>query len=97
MFSGPLEKTVISIGSGVVVGLADAVGFYYTARMFLVNATSRKRTIAAVFEALRLVILIAAVLLMYGQLHLSMVWLLAGALFVSLGGKFFFIFKRMKQ
>jgi hypothetical protein len=96
MFSGPLEKTIISLGAGLLIGIADAVGFFYTAQMFVKNATSGKRTVAGVLEAARLLVLCGVVLFLYNLHSFSILWLLGMTLIVSLGGKFFFIFKRLK-
>jgi hypothetical protein len=96
MFSGLFENTAISLGAGIAVGLADSVGFFYTAQMFLFNATTKKRIIAAILEAARLFFLFAVIILLYRYKTVSIILLLASAIFVSLGGKLFFIFKRLK-
>jgi hypothetical protein len=96
MFSGLLEKTAISIGTGAIVGLADAVGFYYSAKMFISNKPGNSRIFAAILEAGRLLLLIALILTLNSQKCFSIFILIGIAFLISLGGKFFFIFKRMK-
>ncbi len=96
MFSGHLARSAISLGAGAAVGFADAVGFYYTAHLFLVRATSSKRTLAGILEAARLIGLIAVVAFLYTAFSMAIFWLLTPAILLSLGGKFFFIFKRLR-
>lgn len=96
MFSGHLGNTVLSIGIGTAIGLADAAGFFYTARLFIVNATPVKRAIAGIAEGARLILFVAVVLFLWHIKIVPLVWLLCCALAVSLGGKFLFIFKGLK-
>jgi len=92
-----LGKTEISLCAGLLIGLADSVGFFYTVRMFVVNTTSQKRVVAGFLEAARMILLCALVVFLNSQKSFSIIWLLAAALLLSLGGKFFFIFKRLKK
>jgi hypothetical protein len=96
MFSGPLERTALSVGIGVVVGLTDAAGFFYTARFFLASTTSGKRVIAGFAEAARMILLIAVVLLLWHLKFVPVLWLLCSALVASLAGKLFLISKRLR-
>lgn len=84
---------VLSLGLGVVIGLADAAGFFFTARLFVVNATPAKRLIAGITEGARLVLFVALVLLLWHMRIVPIVWLLCAALMVSLAGKLLFIVK----
>jgi hypothetical protein len=96
MFSGPLGKAAISVGAGIAVGLIDAAGFFYTAKLFINNTVAHARAIAAAAEASRLILLIAFVVLLWHAKFISVLWLLGSALLLSLAGKFLFIFKGLK-
>jgi hypothetical protein len=96
MFSEHFGNTVLSVGIGAVIGLADAAGFFYTARLFIVNATSTKRAIAGIAEGVRLVLFVALVLFLWHMKIVPILWLLCCAIAVSLAGKLLFIFKGLK-
>lgn len=96
MFSGHFGNTVLSVAIGASIGLADAAGFFYTARLFIVNATGAKRAVAGIAEGARLVLFVALVLLLWRTKTVPVLWLLCSAIAVSLAGKFLFIVKGLK-
>jgi hypothetical protein len=96
MFLGHLERTVLSVGIGAVVGLADAAGFFYTARLFVVNSTPHKRMLAGIAEAGRMILLVALVMFLWHLHFVPMLWLLGGAIVVSVAGKLLLISKRLR-
>jgi hypothetical protein len=96
MFSGHFGNTVLSVAIGAAIGLADAAGFFYTARLFTVNATSVKRAIAGIAEGARLVLFVAVVLFLWHIKIAPLLWILCSAIAVSLAGKFLFIVKGLK-
>jgi hypothetical protein len=96
MFSGHFGNTVLSLGIGVVVGLADAAGFFFTARLFIVNATPGKRVIAGIAEGARLLLFVGLVLFLWHLKIVPVLWLLCSAIVVSLAGKLLFIVKGLK-
>ncbi len=96
MFLGPLARTALSVGIGALVGLTDAAGFLYTARLFLANATSGKRAAAGLAEAGRIILLIAVVLFLWHLKFVPILWLVGSALVVSLAGKLILITKGLK-
>jgi hypothetical protein len=87
---------VLSVGIGAIVGLADAAGFFYTARLFVVKSTPHKRMLAGIAEAGRMILLIAVVLFLWHLHFVPMLWLLGGAIVVSVAGKLLFISKRLR-
>ncbi|HUI93098.1 MAG TPA: hypothetical protein VLX68_12695 [Chitinivibrionales bacterium] len=96
MFSGHFGNTVLSVAIGCAIGLADATGFFYTARLFVVNATSVKRAIAGIAEGARLVLFVTVVLFLWHVKIVPLPWLLCSAILVSIVGKIFFIVKGLK-
>jgi len=93
MYSGLLEKTALSAGLGIAFGAIDAVGFFYTAKVFFTNSSGKKKTLAGACELLRLIVLIAFIIFLCSRIHVSFIPLAITAIFVSLGGKMVFIFK----
>jgi|WetSurMetagenome_2_1015567.scaffolds.fasta_scaffold00055_31 hypothetical protein len=81
---------------GAIIGLADAAGFFYTVRLFTVNATPAKRAISGIAEAARLALFIALVLFLWHLKIVPILWLLCSAIAVSLAGKVLFIFTGLK-
>jgi hypothetical protein len=84
------------MGIGAAIGLADAAGFFYTARLFTVNATSARRAVAGIAEGARLILFVALVLFLWHMKIVPIIWLLCCAIVVSLVGKFLFIFKGLR-
>ena len=97
MFSGHLGNTVLSIGAGAVIGLADATGFFYTVRLFIADAASVKRVVAGIAEGARLVLIVAIVLFLWHLKVVPVLWLVCSALAVSLVGKILFIVKGLTR
>jgi hypothetical protein len=97
MFSGHFGNTVLSVALGAAIGLADAAGFFYTARLFIVNATPIRRVVAGIAEAARLVLFVAVVLFLWHIKIAPILWIICSAIAVSLVGKFLFIFKGLKR
>jgi hypothetical protein len=87
---------ILSLAAGIGIGIIDAVGFYYTAAIFLHGSAPNKKAIAGGLELLRLLVLIAAIVVLNMQKGISIVPLLIAALFISLGGKMVLIFKRLR-
>lgn len=96
MFSGHFGNTVLSVGMGAAIGLADAAGFFYTARLFIINATPAKRAVAGIAEGARLILFVALVLLLWRTRIVPVLWLVCSAIAVSLAGKILFIVKGLK-
>ena len=97
MYSGLLIKISISAGIGLIAGAIDAVGFYYTARLFFANATTSKRILAGFLEIFRLIVLVALIIFLCARGNISFIPLAFTALLLSLGGKMVFIFKGLKR
>jgi hypothetical protein len=97
MFSGPLEKTILSAAAGIVIGLADAACFYYTVKFFLVNASGRKKTLAGFFEFFRFIVFIALIIFLCSHRIIFIIPFFLSAVILSLGGKMLFIFKGLKK
>ena len=81
---------------GAVVGLADAAGFFYTARLFSINATSARRLVAGIAEGARLIFIIGLVMFVWHLRIVPILWLLCSAIAVSIIGKLLFIVKGLK-
>jgi hypothetical protein len=81
---------------GAVIGLADAAGFFFTAKLFIGNATSAKRAIAGIAEGARLILFVALVLFLWHLRIVPVLWLLCSAIVVSLSGKLLFIVKGLR-
>jgi hypothetical protein len=87
---------ILSLAAGISIGIIDAVGFYYTASLFLHGSSPNSKAIAGGLELLRLVLLIALVVVLNLQKGISIIPLLITALVLSLGGKMALIFKRLR-
>jgi hypothetical protein len=97
MFSGPLEGIILSVAIGTAIGLADAIGFFYTVKFFLAASTGRKKTIIGFFEFFRLIILVALIIFLSSHKIILLVPLFLPAFFLSMGGKMLFIFKGLRK
>ncbi len=97
IFSGLLGKTGFSLAVGILVGLADAAGFFYTAKLFFSGSTGTKKAIAGFFEFFRLIIIVAFIIFLSSKTSLSMLPFLFTALFLSMTGKLLFILKGLKK
>ncbi len=97
MFSGLLGKIILSAATGTLLGLADAVGFYYTVKFFLAKASGGKKLLAGLFEFFRLIVFVALIIFLSKHGIIFIVPFFLTALILSLGGKMFFIFKGLKK
>jgi hypothetical protein len=97
MFSGPWEKIAISVVIGFLLGLADAVGFFYTVKFFLANSAGVKKVVAGFFEISRLILIIIFIIFLSSHKIILFVPLFLLALIMSLGGKMLLILKGLKQ
>lgn len=97
MYSGLLGKTALSAAIGIVIGTADAMGFFYTVKFFFAHATTFKRIIAAALELFRLIVLIAFIIFLCSRAHMLFIPLVLCAFVFSQGGKMVFIFKGLKR
>jgi hypothetical protein len=79
------------------VGLADAAGFFYTAKFFFANSSGAKKALAGFFEFFRLIIIVAFIIFLSSKTSLSILPFLFTALFLSMTGKAVFILKGLKK
>lgn len=84
------------MGAGALLGALDAIGFYWTAGLFIGAGGGSKKIAAGIFEFGRLAALIVIVFLLCSVKSISIIPLLACALLVTLGGKMLLIFKKLK-
>jgi hypothetical protein len=87
---------IVSIAAGTVIGLIDAIGFYFTASIFLHGSSPNKKAIAGGLELLRMALLIGVVVVLNRQKGISILPLLLMALVLSLGGKMALIYKKLR-
>jgi hypothetical protein len=97
MFSGPLEKIILSAAIGTIVGVADAVGFFFTVKFFLANSTGFKKALAGFFEFFRLIIIIVFIIFLSTHKIILIVPFFLLALIISLGGKTLLVVKGLKK
>jgi hypothetical protein len=97
MFSGLLGKIILSAATGTLIGLADAIGFYFTVNFFLAGSPGRKKIIAGFFEIFRLIVLVALIIFLSSQKIILIVPLFLMAIVFSLGGKVVLIFKGLRK
>ena len=97
MFSGLLGKITLSAAIGLLIGLADAIGFFYTIKFFLANSSGAKKVLAGIFEFFRLIILVALIIFLSKHEIILIVPLFLTAILLSMGGKMLFIFKGLKK
>ena len=96
MFSGPLEKMIVSAAAGVFIGLADAIGFFYTVKFFMASASGRKKALAGFFEFFRFLVLIALIIFLSSHKIILIIPFFLTALFLSMGGKLLLVLKGLK-
>jgi hypothetical protein len=97
MFSEPLEKIVISAVLGIILGAADAAGFFLTVKLLLVKSAPSKKIGVVFFEFFRLLLLIALIIFLGSNKIILYIPLLLGAFVFSMGGKMLLIFKGIKR
>jgi hypothetical protein len=97
MYSGPLEKILISAVVGIIVGAADAVGFFYTVKFFLAKTSPAKKTLTGFLEFFRLIFFVALIIFLGSHKIILFLPLLLAGFFISLGGKMLLIFKGLKR
>ena len=97
MFSGPWEKIAISAAIGILIGVADAIGFFYTVKFFLANSAGLKKAVAGFFEFFRLIVIIAFIIFLSSHKIILIVPLFLFALIISLGGKMILVLKGLKK
>jgi len=97
MLSGQSTATAISCALGIIIGLADATGFYYTAKFFLADPSKKKGLIAGILEFFRLLCLVLCIILISFDKNISILWLLGIALLISMSGKILCILKRFHR
>jgi hypothetical protein len=91
-----LEKIVISALVGVLLGLGDAVGFFFTVKLFLKGGAGRKKILAGFFEFFRFIVIIALIIFLCSHKIILIVPFFLTALFVSMGGKLLLVLKGLK-
>jgi hypothetical protein len=96
MFSGPLEKILISLAIGLLVGLADSVGFFYTVKLFVAKSTGKKKIIAGALEFSRLVGIIIFIFFLCSHGIILIIPFFLSALLLSMGGKLLLVLKGLK-
>jgi hypothetical protein len=97
MFSGHLEKTAISAAVGILIGSADAAGFFYTIKFLLAKIAPSKKIFVVFFEIFRLLFLVALIIFLGSHKIILFLPLLFTAFIVSLGGKMLLIFKGLNK
>jgi hypothetical protein len=93
MFSGLLIKISISIVIGIVIGALDAAAFYITAKRFFNDGKLK----AAVFEAIRMVALVAIIIGIAKFIPLSFWCMVLTAIGVSMAGKMVVSFRKLRN
>jgi|WetSurMetagenome_2_1015567.scaffolds.fasta_scaffold92328_2 hypothetical protein len=97
MFSGPLEKIAISASVGILAGVIDSTGFFYTVKIFFAKTSGKKLAIAGALEIFRLIVLVTFIIFLCSHMHVLFLPLAIAALVFSLAGKMLFIFKGLKK
>ncbi len=97
MFSGPWEKIAISAAIGVLIGAADAAGFFYTVKLFIEKSPGYKKVLAAFFEVVRLVLIVAFIIFLISNKSILVIPLFIAAFVLSMGGKMVLIIKGLNK
>jgi hypothetical protein len=97
MFSGPWEKIAISATIGVLIGAADAAGFFYTVKLFIAKSPGHKKVLAGIFEVLRLVLIVAFTIFLISKISILVIPLFIAAFVLSMGGKMVLIIKGLNK
>jgi len=92
-----LEKIILSATIGIIVGIVDAVGFFFTVKLFIANSTGAKKAFAGFLEFFRLIIIIVFIIFLSSHKIILIVPFFLPALLISLGGKTFLVVKGLKK
>jgi hypothetical protein len=97
MFSGPWEKIAISAAIGVLIGAADAAGFFYTVKLFFAKSPGHKKAFAGLFEVLRLMLFAAIIFFLISNKSILVIPLFLAAFILSMVGKMVLIIKGLNK
>ena len=88
---------MISAATGLLIGAIDAVGFFYTVKLFITPSSGTKKAVAGFLEFFRMAVLIAIIIFLASQKIILIVPLFLAALFVSMGGKTALVIKGLNR
>ena len=95
MFFAQSNVVPTSLLVGLLIGVLDVAGFYWSAKLFFVSPSRKTNITGGIVEALKVALFVASIIFLSKASLISFWWLLLPAVAISVGGKLFFSLRRL--